>query len=417
MALGKRLALLPLLFALLLCGFDRDGRGGPAFRIAVASDLHYIAPALTDHGEFFTALTESSDGKLMRYMEELTDAFLAEMERERPEALLLTGDLSFNGAALSHTALAGKLRRLEAAGIPVLVVPGNHDMNNPSAASFSENGYTRVPSVSAAGFRRIYREFGYDEALSEDADSLSYVYPLSGTARVLMLDFNTAEHPCGFSEETLQWVRAQLEESQAAGVFLLAAGHQNLFQQTVFRGGYVIDRAEELAALLRAYGVPLYLSGHLHVQHWMTVDGLTEIATSALSVSPCRYGLVSAGDGGLRYEARETDVSAWARERGETNPALLDFAAWAAAYFDTRNRNQTAETLSLFAYTEEEAARMTEYIVALNRAYFSGDMRDAAALDPDGEIRALFDRFPGLHSAYLASIQGDIGQDYRTWTG
>ena len=106
----KRIAFIPLLLALLLCGSARGESGEPGFRVAVASDLHYIAPALTDHGPFFTALTENSDGKLMRYMEELTDAFLSEVEAERPDALLLTGDLSFNGARESHLAFADKLR-------------------------------------------------------------------------------------------------------------------------------------------------------------------------------------------------------------------------------------------------------------------------------------------------------------------
>ncbi len=110
-------------------------------------------------------------------------------------------------------------------------------------------------------------------------------------------------------------------------------------------------------------------------------------------------------------------MSAWARAEGRTEPELLDFAAYAVGYFDARNRKSTAEELALSGCTAEEIERMTEYLVALNRAYFSGDMRAAADLDPDGEIRALWDRVPGLYSLYLASIQGDFGLDYRRWTG
>lgn len=65
-----------------------------ATRVMAASDLHYIAPTLTDHGAYFTTLTESGDGKLMRYIEEITDAFLTEVSQARPDALLLTGDLT-----------------------------------------------------------------------------------------------------------------------------------------------------------------------------------------------------------------------------------------------------------------------------------------------------------------------------------
>ena len=42
-------------------------------------------------------------------------------------ALILSGDLSFNGEKTSHEELAGKLFKLQEQGIPVLVLPGNHD--------------------------------------------------------------------------------------------------------------------------------------------------------------------------------------------------------------------------------------------------------------------------------------------------
>ncbi len=387
-----------------------------SFRVVIGTDLHYIAPALTDHGACFTALTENSDGKLMRYIEEIIDAFLAEVLREKPDALLLTGDLTFNGAVRSHEALAEKLRALEAAGVPVLVLTGNHDLDNMNAAAFSGGSFTRVESADSGDFRRIYREFGFDEAISVDPDSLSYVYALKPGMWVLMLDFNTRHDPCGISEESLRWVRAQLDAVREAGALVLAAGHQNLYQQTMFHAGYVIAGAEELSALFRAYGVPLYLSGHLHCQHWMHVDGLTEIAGSALSVSPCQYGLLESEAGSLRYEARATDISAWAWENGRTNPALLDFAAWAADCFDSRTRSQVIDMLALFPYTSEELRLLTEHMVEVNRAYFSGDLSAAADLDPDGSLFSLWERYPSPYLAYLSSIRPEFGTDYRRWS-
>ena len=402
---------------LLLCtALPRTARAEEEFTLLTATDPHFIAPGLTDHGAYFTALTESSDGKLMRCSEEIIDAFLAEAIAQKPEALLLTGDLSFNGALLSHTALAAKLRAAEEQGLRVYVLPGNHDLDNPNAASFSGEGFTRVTFATAEDFRRIYADFGFDEALSIDADSLSYVAALNGDTRLLMLDFNTRHDPCGISDKTLAWVEAQLKDARDAGQKMLTAGHQNIFQLTVFRAGYVIQNAEKLAALFREYGVTLYLSGHLHCQHWKTEDGLTEIATSALSVSPCQYGVLKVTGDTLRYETRETDISAWAKAQGRTEKDLLDFQTYAADFFDSRNRQNTAETLSLFAFTPEEVERMTEYIVKLNRAYFSGDMRDAASFDPDGEIAALFERTANLYTAYLASVRPDYGMDFREWS-
>lgn len=408
----KKSVVLLVLMAVLLAGFAPAERER---RLICATDLHCLAPALTDHGPFFTALTEEGDGKLMRYIEELTDAFLDEVRQQQPEALILTGDLTFNGALLSHTALAEKLRALEGEGVPVYVLPGNHDLDNPGAAAFSGDGYSLVPSATAEDFRRIYADFGFDEALALDGDSLSYTAQLDDKTRLLMLDFNTAHDPCGVSEKTLRWVEQELRKAQAEGMSVLAAGHQNLFRQTVFTASYVIRGAEELAALLRQYGVRLFLSGHLHCQHWRTEQGLTEIATGALSVAPCQYGVLTLAGDRLRYETRETDVSARAAREGRTEEALLDFPRYAREYFDARNRRSTSEMLSLLGYSDTETERMTQYLAELNRAYFSGDLRHAAALDPEGEIYALYARFPTLYTPYLDSARADFGRDFRVW--
>lgn len=405
------------LFVLLLALVSCPALADNGYRLLVATDPHFIAPGLTDHGVYFTRLTEHADGKLMRYSEEIVDAFLAEAIAQRPDAVLLTGDLTFNGALLSHTALAAKLHDAEAAGLRIFVLTGNHDLYNPSAAAFSGEGFTRVPFAASEDFRRIYADFGFDEALSMDKDSLSYVVALNDETRLLMLDYNTAHDLCGISDKSLAWVERQLAEAQAAGLKMLAAGHQNIFQLTMFKGGYVINHAEHLAALFRQYGVELYLSGHLHCQHWKTKQGLTEIATSALSVSPCQYGVLSIAGDSLRYETMETDVAAWAKAQGKTDEKLLDFPNYASDFFDGRNRANTAETLSLFNFSPDEVERMTEYIVELNRAYFSGDLSATENFDPTGEITALFDRSANLYTAYLDSVRGDFGKDFRIWSG
>ena len=98
-----------------------------ALTIAVASDLHYLSPSLTDNGVLFQAVVSGGDGKLMLDVEAVTEAFAEQMIGERPDLLILCGDLSFNGERQSHLDLAAKLKRIEEAGVRVLVLPGNHD--------------------------------------------------------------------------------------------------------------------------------------------------------------------------------------------------------------------------------------------------------------------------------------------------
>ncbi len=83
--------------------------------VVTATDLHYLSPELTDYGTGFMRMVGNGDGKLTQYAPEITDAFLEEVEKLHPDALILSGDLSFNGEKTSHEELAGKL--LDAVGV------------------------------------------------------------------------------------------------------------------------------------------------------------------------------------------------------------------------------------------------------------------------------------------------------------
>ena len=125
-----------LLSVFLMAGCSSAKAPDADWRIIVASDLHYLAPELTDHGELFQRVMEAGDGKMTEYCDPIVDAFLSEVIETRPEVLILTGDLSFNGARKSHEALAEKLACVEEAGIPVLVLTGNHDVYRSEAYSY-----------------------------------------------------------------------------------------------------------------------------------------------------------------------------------------------------------------------------------------------------------------------------------------
>ena len=132
--------------------------------VVTATDLHYLSPELTDYGTGFMRMVGNGDGKLTQYAPEITDVFLEEVEKLHPDALILSGDLSFNGEKTSHEELAGKLFKLQEQGIPVLVLPGNHDILYPFAAQFEAETVTRTERVSGEEFRDIYGSLGYQDA-------------------------------------------------------------------------------------------------------------------------------------------------------------------------------------------------------------------------------------------------------------
>ena len=411
--------ILPLVFLSLCAGFAFCAEGhadasANGFRAVIASDLHYIAPELTDGGAGYLQVLKNGDSKFMPYVEEITDAFLDEVLADPPDVVLLTGDLTFNGAEISHRRLAAKLKRLEDAGVPVLVLPGNHDVYNENAARYRGGGFERVPFATGESFAEIYRDFGPGEALSSDADSLSYVWQLNERVRIMMLDENTAHDFCGLSDRTFEWIEAQLKNAREEGQYVLVAGHQNLFQHSIFRGGYVIQGTERLQALLRRYGVPLCLSGHLHTQHIRSENGLTEIAVSALCSYPCQYAVLTAEDGRLRYGTRRLDLAAWAERNGRKEAVFQDFAGAAGAYMDA---HFTPADMAPLVDDPALWAEMLDYLQAMNRAYFSGDLREIAALDPDGRLAGLWAAENGMTAWYLKSVLDEEGNDHTVWQG
>ena len=362
----------------------------------VATDLHYLAPELTDNGPYFQELIASADGKAMEYCEEIMDAFLGQVIEQKPDALILSGDLTFNGAELSHAALAEKLLSLEKAGIPVLVLPGNHDLENPMAASFQGTGYTLVESAGPQQFETIYQEFGLGEAIARDSNSLSYVAELRPGLRVLMMDVNTVEAPGVLTEQTLRWAERQLQSAARQGAYVIAVGHQNLLpHNSLFSFGFVMGNNESLLALYEKYGVLCSLSGHMHVQHiTQSEEGLPEIATSSLMVFPNQYGVLTLNGTAAEYQTAAVPV----REEVSTDAQTL--------LWDTSLR-LAAEELGGNA-----AGNMIRFFMDVNTAYISGRM-DMVTWD-DAMFQRWKDRQTFLY-VYLQSILDDGFQNHTEY--
>lgn len=369
--------------------------------IIIASDLHYLAPELTDHGSFFETHINSSDGKLMEYIDELTEAFVFEVIQQHPDALVLSGDLSYNGAEESHRALAGKLRRIEEAGIPVLVIPGNHDVNTGNAARFEGESFVRLKSADAKLFQEIYADFGIDEAISTAPDTLSYIYPLRADLWLLMLD-TSSKLDNRVTDRTMRWVKNALQCAEDNGARVIAVSHQNLYaHHALFNQGYRIENADTLTALYEKYSVLCNLSGHMHIQSEKS-EGIPEILTSALSIVPCHYGVVTYAGDELDYSLHSVDVSSWAQTQGIDDENLLNFASYAEEFFEASGRNLIIREFENIDLSDADLAILADTFAEINRKFFTGeevlkaDYEDGLALWDAQEV--------SLHQIYLNSI-------------
>ena len=107
-------------------GTEKTACEAPDFTAVVISDLHYtVSPS-----EFNSIVA------LEPLVQEVTDALINQVIAMKPDAFILTGDLTNNGKEEDVKDLAIKLRKVRDAGIEVIVTTGNHDFGQ---AAYSIN--------------------------------------------------------------------------------------------------------------------------------------------------------------------------------------------------------------------------------------------------------------------------------------
>ena len=359
--------------------------------IILATDVHYFSPKMTDYGKAFQKKLYRDDGKVLPYLPQLLEAFLDEVIEQRPTALVLSGDLTFNGEKVNHEELALKLKRVEEAGIPVLVIPGNHDINNGDAASYFGAESKAAEQVDAAGFLDIYHEFGYDQAFSRDENSLSYMYRLDDYNWMMMLDSCQYE-PYNLvggrlKQETYVWMCEQLDAAARQDIRVIPVAHHNLLPESrLYPTDCAIEGREQLISILENWKTPLYLSGHLHLQRIRKHKaepgvpdedyGIYEAVTSSFSIPPFQYGMVKwTEDRGMIYSTKSVDVSGWAKKNGIEDENLLDFENYSIKLMDEVIGSQIEERIST-SLPDEQLRAMAHLYSILNRDYCAGNKID-----------------------------------------
>ncbi len=361
-------------------------------KIVVATDIHYFAEKLAGNRcESFIQMARNNDGRVLEYGWEVMDAFLDDMRKEKPDLLILSGDLTLNGERASHEEFAGLLEELSEDGIDVAVIPGNHDINNPNACRYTSDGTERVDSITAEDFENIYADLGYVAADSRDPASLSYLYKIDSDNWVLMLDscqYDPSNETGGMiRRETYEWMEPILEEAEKEGARVISVTHHNLLEESgVSRNFYdscTIEHNEELVQMLSDYGVDLHLSGHLHIQHYKEDEdtGIYEIVTGSMVMAPCYYGIVRIwNDGSYQYDAKSVDVDGWAKRNNYHNRDLANFTTYAenvlrrAAIRDALgDLNRHMEDRKVI-FTEEKKEEMASYYADLCVKYYEGRM-------------------------------------------
>ena len=373
-------------------------------RLMVISDLHYLAPSLYQNSELFLQALRQGDGKITQYSEELLSALYQEILREKPDALIVTGDLTFNGEKASHLALADWFRTVESAGVPVWILPGNHDINTVSPVGFTGNAYFRVENVTPEEFASIYAGF-----MEPEGTGFSYTAKISSTLWIAMTDVawyqDQAQTFGWFSEDHASWLEGTLKHAREAGAQVITASHHSLLPHTEFsRDNFLMLSGEKMAALARQYGIRLHLSGHLHIQHIARESNLADAALGAFCIWPHRYAVVTLrDDGGLVYDSRAMD--------GQFLPE--GFPETSRDWFRGITREKALASLN---GTDEETGLMADYAARFNLTYFSGTYRQDDPSWTEDPAYALWEAHPeSAFWAYMKLVMNEPTGDNLHW--
>ncbi|MGO1643014.1 MAG: metallophosphoesterase family protein, partial [Lactobacillus amylovorus] len=186
----------------------------------VISDTHLIADSLHDEGQAFSRMQKTSQGKDLYYQETALSAFMRMAQRKNPAAIIVTGDLTFNGERVSAERFAEIFKPLKKT--KVLVLPGNHDVFDGWAREFRGKKQFYAGEISPMFWRSIFDK-SYREATDEDDSSLAYSVQLNPQYFLVLADSNIygreetteAPHTHGMiGKQQLKWIEKQFRYAQ-----------------------------------------------------------------------------------------------------------------------------------------------------------------------------------------------------------
>ena len=354
---------------LVLLSYSRPA-SADSVRIMVVSDIHYLSPSCYEESTgLFLASIKRGDGKMTQYSKELLQALLNETRHQHPDGLLVTGDLSFLGEYASHLDLAAAFMELQNEGIPVWVIPGNHDINSDSARAFTGSSWQQVSNPDPAAFYAIYAPFLGN--VNSFGANMSFVVQLSDKLQLALCDASIYEPepvPAGYYSANHQsWLQDVLERASASECQVITATNQSLIPHTSFlEDSMTVKRGGQMVQDMINSGIcRLNLSGHLHLQHISEDSGLYDIATGSFSVPPFRFGMLSIrDDGSIIYEAKDLC--------DEHLPEEVRLAA--GNWFEDLFISKQFADLDGTGLSFSEKTAVLSLAARMNHAYFRGDL-------------------------------------------
>ncbi len=285
----------------------------PDLRFAVASDLHYVPPEeelevnIPDEPVLWNA---NRRAELSNESGFIIDEFLRQCaEDDSCEFVLIPGDICADGRFIGehHLDMKAKFEQFEKeTGKQIYVINGNHDASD-NEEEFKINE-----------FRDMYYQFGWDEAIATDDDSISYVVDLNDKYRLIALDscHKTASTKDGMDTDRVMWVCEQAKKAKEDGKYPVLMMHHNLLDhlpvQRVLSQNFIIKWHFSTAELWADSGIKLVFTGHEHCSDTAIYTSalgnkIYDFTTTSLSMYPLEYRMISMTEQEITYESKSID--------------------------------------------------------------------------------------------------------------
>jgi len=294
-------------------------------KVMAIADPHMLASSLiADTKDYNDSLKKAP--KLFTESEGIVDAALDKVRENKPDVLLVVGDMTKDSEHESHKVFARKLAKLkkDLPNLKIYVTDGNHDVNDSKAMNYNTKSgeAEELPVTTPEEFVEFYGVTYNDSSViarysppeGQVSGQLSYVARPKKGYTFIVIDTcrysadNTSteedEHETSgqISEDLEAWVLKQIKAAKKRGDTIIGMGHHNFVphftMEPTILGIYLVNDWEQLATEFADAGMSYIFTGHQHAQDvakMVTDNGndFYDFQTGATATYPCPIRVVN----------------------------------------------------------------------------------------------------------------------------
>lgn len=270
----------------------------------LVTDTHYYDSSFKRTGKAYEERSRT-DQKCVAETPAIIDAGFEQLIQDKDtDVILIPGDLVYRGEYQSHIGFRERLYKLKEQGKKIYLITARHDYGG-DPVEFDGDELIPVKGMPREELRDFYKDFGFDDAISEHSESMSYVAQLADGIRLLALN---CDGDCkdfkGIWESQMQWALDEIKKAHDEGQYIFAMTHYPLlpFSSVMHLiGDAKLTDWENVAEKFADAGLDLIFTGHMHAQavtDYTTKNGnrITDVQTGCFVGCPCAYRKVTFKD-------------------------------------------------------------------------------------------------------------------------